>query len=657
MSKEIKVVKDVIYPVHIKAADKRLRALCESYMLDKFGDDEDMLERAKARLDKELKAVIEYGFEPFYLHYHDLIHKNKLRPSQYYVKAGEAASSVICFLLGITKANPLDSEWPLYDEFFAGIKGNKEPRIFLEVDARVYDKVIQGIDELPGVKKGIALPIYQNGKVVEWPNRVLIVPERMAEFELSEIEDYQFANYYISANKDCERLARLEEMIGYCPGQEELQYEKLFGEKDSRFTKEDLLEAIIRSGVERKEAFGIVEEIRKGRGRSENIIDKNVKILQKYNTHESDIKEYQLFKTLRSRADISERDPISHADFYYKYNYPKQYGEIEAVMRAERLTVNSRNIWLDGIMGVAVGDALGVPVEFTKREELKENPVKEMLGYGAFYLPAGSWSDDTSMTLATMDSLKNGYDLHDIMKKFISWIREGEYASVGRAFDVGNICHRAISRYQRTGDIEHCGCDKVDENGNGSLMRIIPVCLYVYGKQRDEGMSDEEAIRHIHEVSALTHAHVRSLIACGLYYFIVKSILDNEGTLEECIQSGIYAGFDFYEARGYSSEELEHYKRIRQVDIFRVVPDTDISSSGYVVDSLEAALWCLLNTDTYEACELLAVNLGDDTDTIAAIAGGLAGLFYGYLGIPVEWLEKLQRREWIEELCTNMEER
>ena len=313
--------------------------------------------------------------------------------------------------------------------------------------------------------------------------------------------------------------------------------------------------------------------------------------------------------------------------------------------------MKKQNNWLDGIMGVVVGDALGVPVEFVQREKLKANPVEEMLGYGSFNLPKGSWSDDSSMTLATLDSLKNGYDLHDIMKKFVSWIREAEYTPFGQVFDVGNICHRAISRYQLLGDIEHCGGDKVDENGNGSLMRIIPICLYVYEKQKDEGMSDEEAIKHIHEVSALTHAHVRSLIACGLYYFIVKSILDNSGSLMECLQVGVDAGFKFYEARNYSEKELDYYKRIRTLEKFSAVLETDIRSSGYVVDSLEAALWCLLNTDTYKTCALRAVNLGDDTDTVAAIAGGLAGLFYGYSGIPEEWLETIQKREWIEKMC------
>lgn len=317
--------------------------------------------------------------------------------------------------------------------------------------------------------------------------------------------------------------------------------------------------------------------------------------------------------------------------------------------------MNKRNIWLDGIMGVAVGDALGVPVEFKSRADLKNNPVEKMMGFGSFYVPEGSWSDDTSMTLATLDSLKNGYDLHDIMKKFIRWLREAEYTPFGKTFDIGNICHRAINRYERLADVKHCGGDKEDENGNGSLMRIMPVCLYSYLKQKTEGWSDEEALKHIHEASALTHAHARSLIACGLYFFLVRGILDNDGSLTGRLQAGIDAAFKFYEQKSCFAKEMDYFKRIRALEMFFCVPEADIRSSAYVVDSLEAALWCLLNTVEYKACTLRAVNLGDDTDTVAAIAGGLAGLFYGYSDIPAEWLETIQRREWMETLCKEME--
>lgn len=337
-----------------------------------------------------------------------------------------------------------------------------------------------------------------------------------------------------------------------------------------------------------------------------------------------------------------ERNKVINLKWDKKYLRFQNYKESE---------MNKSNIWLDGIMGVAVGDALGVPVEFKERQELRDAPVETMRGYGSFNLPAGSWSDDTSMTLAALDSLKNGFNRHDIMRNFIQWIRQAEYTPFGNVFDVGNICYRAIAKYELLGDIEHCGCDKDYENGNGSLMRILPACLYFYQKQKEEGMSDEEAIEHIHAVSALTHAHIRSLIACGLYYFMIKSILDNEGTLMERLQMGVKDAFSFYKSVDTDADELNHFKRIRDLQQFSVIPEDDIRSTGYVVDTLEAAVWCLINTDSYKACTLKAVNLGDDTDTVSAIAGGLAGLYYGYENIPKEWLDTIQRREWIEGMC------
>ncbi len=328
--------------------------------------------------------------------------------------------------------------------------------------------------------------------------------------------------------------------------------------------------------------------------------------------------------------------------------WDKEYLRFQNYKESE---MNKSNIWLDGIMGVVVGDALGVPVEFKERQELRNDPVETMRGYGSFNLPAGSWSDDTSMTLATLDSLKNGFNRHDIMRNFIQWIRQAEYTPFGNVFDVGNICYRAIAKYELLGDIEHCGCDKDYENGNGSLMRILSACLYFYQKQKEEGMSDEEAIKHIHSVSALTHAHIRSLIACGLYYFMIKSILDNEGTLMERLQIGVNAGFYFYKSVDTDADELNHFKRIRDLKEFSVIPEDDIRSTGYVLDTLEAAVWCLINTDSYKTCTLKAVNLGDDTDTVSAITGGLAGLYYGYRNIPKEWLNTIQKREWIEGMC------
>lgn len=307
------------------------------------------------------------------------------------------------------------------------------------------------------------------------------------------------------------------------------------------------------------------------------------------------------------------------------------------------------NIWLSGIMGVVVGDALGCPVQFMSREEVKRDPVNGMRGYGTFNLPEGSWTDDSSLTLALLASIneRGGIDLHDIMHRFSRWLNYGEYTPFGRSFDIGMGTMDAICRYIKNNDTNSCGGASVSNNGNGSLMRIMPACIYAYEKR----MKDDEAVSMIHEVSGLTHGHLRSKIACGLYYFCVCSILNDKGSLAERIQNGIYAGFRFYQRDISAIDELVWYSRLKDIKEFADLPENEIKSSGYVVDSLEAAIWSLITTDNFKDCELRAVNLGDDTDTVGAIAGGLAGLYYGYSGIPAEWIDVIRKREWIEELC------
>ena len=192
-------------------------------------------------------------------------------------------------------------------------------------------------------------------------------------------------------------------------------------------------------------------------------------------------------------------------------------------------------------------------------------------------------------------------------------------------------------------------------------MRIMPVCLYYYSRQKKVCTSEDESIYGIHAISGLTHNHLRSQICCGTYYFMVKSIIDGikktePAALTDLLQKGIDDGRKYYMQDINEMTEMSHLERLFDLKEFKDIPESMIKSSGYVVDSIEAALWCLVNTDSYKDCVLKAVNLGDDADTVAAIAGGLAGLYYGYEGIPKEWLEVIKRREWIEGLCQKIEQ-
>lgn len=320
--------------------------------------------------------------------------------------------------------------------------------------------------------------------------------------------------------------------------------------------------------------------------------------------------------------------------------------------------VNCMSIYQDGIWGVVVADALGVPVEFTSRRERELEPVKGMRQYGTYNQPRGTWSDDSSMTLATLDSIKSvgGIDYKDIMDKFLAWYTEGKYTPFNEVFDIGIATSRALSRYRMGEEPTKSGGNSERDNGNGSLMRILPVCLYLFERQKMICTSEDESIYMIHNVSALTHGHLRSQIACGMYYFMVKAILEKEGGLTERLQEGLDKAFEYYRKDLRNNKELKLYSRLIDLNTFKKTPSEQIKSSGYVVDTMEAAVWSLITTDSYETAVLKAVNLGDDTDTVGEVAGGLAGLYYGYENIPAAWLEAIQCREWINELILGMKE-
>ncbi len=312
-----------------------------------------------------------------------------------------------------------------------------------------------------------------------------------------------------------------------------------------------------------------------------------------------------------------------------------------------------KNIWVNGMMGVVVGDALGMPVQFVDRAELKKNPVETMVGYGTFHMPPGTWSDDSSMALATLDSIRKTGEINyaDIMERFAKWLFFGEYTPAGRAFDQGNTCVEAICKFVGEKDYRTCGKTGEMANGNGALMRIMPVCLYAYEKVKREEWDLKQAIECVHQASALTHNHLRSKMACGIYFFLMKHIIEGYGSLSERLQSGIDDALDFYHEDISNYVELAHYTRLFCLDEFAKSKEAAIKSSGYVVDSLEAAVWSLITTDTLEEGLLKAVNLGGDTDTIGAIAGGLAVLFYGYESVPEEWRKQIIKEEEIIALC------
>lgn len=315
-----------------------------------------------------------------------------------------------------------------------------------------------------------------------------------------------------------------------------------------------------------------------------------------------------------------------------------------------------RNFFLDGLLGLAVGDALGVPYEFSSRSEMRNNPATDMIGYGTYNQPEGSWSDDTSMALCSADSLCRGLDPDDMMKKFSAWINRRQYTACGVVFDVGRTCRRAIDLFDNGCPAEMCGVAGEQGNGNGALMRILPISLW--GILEGKTLADDAALLNaVHGISALTHAHERGMICCGIYTLFIDEWLHRnpqEGLMELACRAYDRA-LHAYSAMGSAfADEILAPGRFIHPQKLAHTPEHEIQSGGYVLETLHAAFWCLLTTNDYASCVLKAVNLGGDTDTTAAVAGGLAGLVYGAEGIPRRWLELLKNRELIEDIADRL---
>lgn len=294
------------------------------------------------------------------------------------------------------------------------------------------------------------------------------------------------------------------------------------------------------------------------------------------------------------------------------------------------------------MIGHAVGDALGVPVEFKSREYIAQNPISEMVGFGTYNFPAGTWSDDTSMSLCALSALiKKSWSFESVMDNFCDWLSNNKFTATGETFDVGYTCFNAIINYRdNKTNVTECGLADEYSNGNGSLMRIHPFALMVYYNKHK--YPNWENI--IEQASALTHAHERSKLACKIYTMVLFAILDNPS--KNAVSVALKQAYNQY----YENPEHNHFERLFLDDFHKLASDK-IKSTGYVIDTLEASIWCLMNTDSYKECVLTAVNLGEDTDTVAAIAGSLAGALYGFDSIPEDWRNTLKRIEYIEELC------
>lgn len=291
------------------------------------------------------------------------------------------------------------------------------------------------------------------------------------------------------------------------------------------------------------------------------------------------------------------------------------------------------------LLGTSIGDALGVPVEFLSREELDRNPVNDMQGYGTHNQPAGTWSDDTSLSLCLADSLCNGYNLQDIADKFVQWMDNGLWTPYGFVFDIGVATSCAICNMKNGISPGMAGLNGEYDNGNGSLMRILPLLMHIYS------LSQKERIQKIEEVSSITHRHPRSILACIIFMEFAINLLTH--SIEDSFRLMQKDVCSLIEKVTSLKKESVHFNRILLSSFkdYKSIPRTEIHSSGYVVHTLEASLWCIANSLNFKDAVLAAVNLGNDTDTTGAVTGGLAAIIYGYESIPQEWLNRLARKD------------
>ncbi len=291
-------------------------------------------------------------------------------------------------------------------------------------------------------------------------------------------------------------------------------------------------------------------------------------------------------------------------------------------------------------MGLAVGDALGTPIEGMPPGSFE--PLTDMVGGGSHGLEPGYWTDDTSMALCLAESLveRRGFDPVDQLERYLRWFREGHLSSTGKCFGIGNTTMRAILRFEETRD-PYCGSTDPNKAGNGSIMRLTPVPLFFARRPK-------EAIERSADSSRTTHGAPTAVDACRYLGALLVGATNGAGKGE--LLSERYSPVPGYWQENRLHPEVDEVAR----GSFKDREPPEIKGSGYVVRSLEAALWAFHNSDSFEEGCLLVVNLGDDADTTAAVYGQLAGAFYGEEGIPERWLVKLAYRRLIEDYAEKL---
>ena len=310
----------------------------------------------------------------------------------------------------------------------------------------------------------------------------------------------------------------------------------------------------------------------------------------------------------------------------YSSGWDAIFGKKEPAVEPREITDEDR--FVGAMVGLAVGDAIGTTVEFMPRGSFE--PLTDMVGGGPFRLEAGQWTDDTSLALCLAESYLHAgkNDPIDQLNRYVNWYRHGYMSANGKCFDIGNTTRYSLEKYE---DTKHMFPGPVDDggSGNGSLMRLVPAVLFAYPDM-------DKVLDYARDSSRTTHGSIKSVESCQLFADILCSVLDGLPKNE------LFASLEFRPQNLSVIEIASGAFLEKTID--------EIKGTGYCIQSLEAALWCFFKTDNFNDCVLMAANLGDDADTTAAIAGQIAGAFYGIQGIREDWAKKIAMSEHIHEL-------
>ena len=295
----------------------------------------------------------------------------------------------------------------------------------------------------------------------------------------------------------------------------------------------------------------------------------------------------------------------------------------------------------DGFIGFAIGDALGVPVKNMDSNYFKTKPLYDMIGYGFYNVPRGTWSENTSLMLSIVDSIcENGnINFNDMINRMSNWEDYNNFYGNNMGFNLSNSVSCSINKYDLGNDAINCGSNVFLDNS--CLVRILPVIYYLNSMK----FSYEDSVDIINSVCSLTHSNEICCLGCMIYCDYMRQLING---MDKISSLEFVRGIEYN--KYYSEDSINYYKRILIDDISKITSNS-VNTSNNVVDTLEASLWCLINTDSFEKALIMAVNLGGDTNTIGAIAGSMAGILYGVRNIPSRWMNKLKRKEYIDEMC------